>query len=308
MRSNRWLLTTIATTVLVSGTIVAANAAVDIYGLFRNPVHRSLPVYGDERVAKYLLSGRYVPSNFDGVLIGSSVSANWNVAAMGTVRLYNESVNGGNAVEEKAILDRVVNGAGTRLAVLIVHPYITASHQFKTVELSPRVVWGALGSQNLLDAYKNALNIRLGRESQTFDAAGTEDFGNVPHQLNSDLQALFASPDEFPVDGIALQAYRDMVTELHARNIPLAFVVPPTAESLFRPRRDAFVRYSQQVLACRLPTDPVLDFLTDEFADLRKDESLFLDGAHVRTSASGRVTAVLDARIRTWMNEGWLRR
>jgi hypothetical protein len=221
--------------------------------------------------------------------------------------LYNESVNGGDAVEEKAILDRVLDGGGTRLAVLVVHPYITASHEFKTVELSPPLLWGALGSQNLLDAYKEILRIRLGRDRQTFDAAGTEDYGNVPHPLNPDLQELFAAA-EFPIDGISLQAYRDMVTELHARNIPVAFVVPPTVESLFRPRRDAFVRYSQQVLACRRPPDRVLDFLSDEFADLRKDESLFLDGAHFRTSSTGRVTAVLDARLQTWMNEGWLTR
>src|SRR5215468_6006177 len=95
-------------TFLFGALIICANAAADIYGLFREPEHRSLRIYGDERLAKYLLSTRYVPANFDGVLIGTSASANWDTGKMRSLRLYNESLNGGNIVEEKAILDQLL--------------------------------------------------------------------------------------------------------------------------------------------------------------------------------------------------------
>src|SRR5947199_10640983 len=99
MSSSRWLTVTVATALAACIAAAGANCALDIYGLFRNPAGRELPVYGNERVAKYLMGQRYVRANFDGVLIGSSVSANWEVGTMQSARLFNESVNGGNMVE-----------------------------------------------------------------------------------------------------------------------------------------------------------------------------------------------------------------
>ena len=55
------------TVLIATAAIAAVNAAADIYGLYRNPAGRRLPVYGDARVAKYLLSQRYVPENFNAI-------------------------------------------------------------------------------------------------------------------------------------------------------------------------------------------------------------------------------------------------
>src|SRR3954470_12751857 len=190
MSSHRWLVVTVATALAAVVLAVGANGVLDIYGLFRNPAGRALPVYGNERVAKYLMGKRYVQANFDGVLIGSSVSANWSVGTMQNARLFNESVNGGNMVEEKALLDQVLENGGPGLALLIVHPFLTESHESNSVTLTPREYWGALGSLNLFDAYKNALKIRLHREQQPFDVAGSQDFGDGTKKLNARLQKM----------------------------------------------------------------------------------------------------------------------
>ena len=65
-------------------------------------------VYGDERVAKYLMNERYVLANFNAVMIGSSVSANWRLDQIVQLRTFNNSVNGGNIVEEKSMVDQVL--------------------------------------------------------------------------------------------------------------------------------------------------------------------------------------------------------
>jgi hypothetical protein len=305
--SNRaWLAGTIATTLLVAGLVVGANVTADIYGLFRDPAHRSLCVYGDERVAKYLLSRRYVQTNFDGALIGSSISANWNTGEMPSARFYNESLNGGNIVEEKAILDLLLERPGIKAVLLVVHPYLTASHEFNTVQLGPREIWSALGSQNLVEAYKAALKIRLGREPQMFDAAGTEDFGDNTHKLNDLLQAMMKPGADFEIDPIALQTYRDVVAQLHEKHIPIAFVIPPTAEPIFAAKHESFARYAQTILANRLPNDRLLDFSSDEFAGFRKDVSQFADGVHLRGSAAVALTAIIDAHIKIWIAQDWL--
>jgi hypothetical protein len=307
MNTRRWLVVTLATTLAVLALAVGTNAAVDIYGLFRNPAQRSLRVYGNERVAKYLMSRGYVQANFDGVFIGSSVSANWNVGAMHSVRLYNESVNGGNIVEENAILDQLLESGGTGLALILVHPYLTSSHESNGVTLAPREYWGALGSLNLLDAYKNALKIRLGREAQLFDSAGTQDFGDGTKALNPTLRAMMLGTADFEIDPLALQRFHDVVAKLHARRIPVGFVIPPTANPLFVPKREAFTKYTSIVLAGRSSADRVLDFSDTEFAQLREPGN-FSDGVHLRPAAAARLTAAMDDRIKTWIADGWLKR
>src|SRR5438132_350107 len=307
MSSRRWLVVTIATALAAVALVVGVNAALDVYGLFRDPAGRALPVYGNERVAKYLLGRRYVRANFDGVLIGSSVSANWSVGAMPSARLYNESVNSGNIVEEKALLDQVLESGEPGLALLVVHPFLTASHESNSLTLTPREYWGALGSLNLLDAYKNALKIRLHREQQVFDVAGTQDFGDGTKKLNARLQAMMLGSADFEIDAVALQSYREVVAALHERRVPVGFVIPPTQESIFAPKREAFRKYVSLILADRSPEDRVLDFNADEFAHFRADAANFSDGVHLRVAGARTVTAVVDDRLKTWIAEGWLK-
>jgi len=293
-------------TLLLASSGIIANAAIDIYGLFREPAHRSLPIYGDERLAKYLLSTHYVQANFDGALLGTSVSANWDTGRMQTLRLYNESLDGGNLVEESAILDQLLLHPTLKAVVLVVHPYITASHDFRTVPLSPREVWGALGSKNLLDAYKSLIKIGLGREPQLFDAAGSETYGEGTKTLNEHLRFMMRPGAEFEIDPIALSAYRDVVAKLHANRIPIAFVIPPTSGPIFASKRAELEHYAATILALRLPDDPVLDFNSDEFEPLRRDLGQFSDGVHLRDSAAARLTALIDDHMRVWIAAGWL--
>jgi len=50
-----------------------------------------------------------VPANFDAVLIGSSMSANWNTSKIKALRVYNESMSAANIVEEKALVDHALS-------------------------------------------------------------------------------------------------------------------------------------------------------------------------------------------------------
>src|SRR5882757_1664062 len=60
---------------VVLGTILVAglNIWIDIYGLFRPVANRSLPVYYNERVSKYLLAKNYIPQKFNTVIVGTSL-------------------------------------------------------------------------------------------------------------------------------------------------------------------------------------------------------------------------------------------
>ena len=138
LSTRAWLLETLGIALCMVAAIVLVNMYIDIYGIFRNAKGRHLPVYGDERIAKYLLSEKFVPENFDALLIGTSVSANWKTSDISDFRVYNESVDGGVIAEEKTIADNALLSSHIRLVLLLVQPYLTASDEFKTVQLTPR--------------------------------------------------------------------------------------------------------------------------------------------------------------------------
>ena len=304
LSTRAWLIETLGVTVCLLGIIVFFNMYMDIYGIFRDTRGRHLLVYGDERVAKYLLSEKYVPENFDALLIGTSVSANWRTSDIAPFRVYNESVDGGVIVEEKAIADNALAGAHVKLVLLLVQPYLTASNDFKTVRLTAQENLAALGSKSLLDAYRSKVSIQLHREKQEFDDSGTQDFGNIPMKLNAHLQKMMTPGIEFSVDPIALNTYKALVAELHASNVPIIYVIPPVSQSIYAGKRHAFANYSRLILADRVKQDHVLDFTSDQFTAFRSSPENFRDGVHLTNEAAEQLLSVVNNQLNTWLQDG----
>src|SRR5258708_6126067 len=137
MQARNWLFTPILLILGLGGAVVGFNIALDIYGLYRPTHGRHLVVYGDPRVANHLLSVHYIPKNFDSLLIGFSVSANGDVKPIERLHMYNHSLNGGTAIEIKALVDMLPAEAKMRVAFVIVQPFQTHAHSFETVVMNP---------------------------------------------------------------------------------------------------------------------------------------------------------------------------
>lgn len=308
MPPRTWLLTTIGLLLTVGGGLIALNTSLDIYGIFHNPRGRRLAVFGDERVAKYLLSGRYVPENFDAVLIGSSVSANWNTSQIRGLRVYNESIYGGNINEEKSFLDQALSRPGIRVVFLVVHPFLTHSHAFETVRLTPREKLAALGSQSLWQAYLEMIRIRLHRSRQTSDAFGTNFADPLRIGLNPTLRQMMRPGEDFEIDPIALDIYKEAVAELHTRQVKIVFIVPPLSENLLAQKRTAFQKYFQTFQTVMAAQDMLIDFISDQFTAFRMNSKNFADGIHLEHAAAAEVISVIDAHIAQWISQGRLPR
>ncbi len=306
MRASTWLSTTLGLITAAGGLIVGLNIAVDPYGLYRDTHGRKLAVYGDSRVAKYLLSMRYVPDNFNAILIGSSMSANWDMTGVEKIRIYNESLDGGNSVEEKALVESALAKPGITAAAIVVHPFFTHSHEFETVKLEPSLRFAALGSENLLNAYTGIVKTRLHRGAAVMDDTGTERFDTLPPQLNPVLQGMFRPGVPFDVDPIALTAYRDIVAQLHAHHIPVIFIVPPIFEDLLLAQQAAFQDYARLIEANMSSEDMLIDFTSKEFVDFRKNRANFGDGVHLFTDAAAVIVSHINTRINDWIAQGGL--
>jgi hypothetical protein len=299
MTPGRWLLTTISMVLIASLATGGLNMMVDVYGLYR-PARRQLPVYGDARVAKELLNLRYVPENFNALMTGASFSANWDVTAIEKLHVYNDSLNGGNIIEEKALIEAATQRPGISVVFLAVHPALTHDHDFHAVDMTPDLQRSAVGSLSLWDAYKEMLKIRFGRSPRTFDYAGTETFFDLPSEMNAFMREMWEEP-EFKVDPIALQAYRDLVAELRARRIQIIFVVPPTSEQLLRTKRVALEHYVQRMQSEIGPGDLWIDFLADDRSGVSQNQANFSDGVHLVPSGTRQVVGQINLAVNQWI-------
>src|ERR1700761_2172986 len=124
MTPKLWLAIVIGSTLAVGAAIAGSSYALDIFGVFHNPAGRSLSVQYNERTGKALLNLRYVPVNFDAVLIGGSSTANWGTNALTFAHVYNESIYGANMAEEKALVEDALPRAHFRYAICVISPYL----------------------------------------------------------------------------------------------------------------------------------------------------------------------------------------
>src|SRR4051812_25224050 len=123
MNYFRWLLITALTVVAVVCLQLVVCYEMDIYGLFRDPHGREIAVsdVDSDRVMKFLLNQRYVPSNFDGLVIGASNTINYRLTAVQSYRLYNESLEGSNASEERILVEQALHRGHFKIAIVCLY-------------------------------------------------------------------------------------------------------------------------------------------------------------------------------------------
>jgi hypothetical protein len=299
MTTRRWIAQTLLLTALVGGGLVLVNVALDMYGIFRDARGRHLSLYDSERRGKYLLNERYVPQNFEAVLLGSSVTSNWNTGAMTACRTYNESTDGGNITEERLLVEQYLKSRTPKLAIFVVHPYLTDSHGQSADEMKPSEHWSALGSTTLFSAYKNWLTAVRHHEAADWDDVGTE-VGQSPDgvkPLNPVLRRIMTSDGEVEIDPVALEEYRGLVAALRARGVRIAAVVPPTTAPLLEPHRARLDNYVRKMLATFAAEDRVIDLNGPGFAAFRADPTNYRDGVHLTRRGARQVVAEIDRRL-----------
>ena len=131
LSSRRWLLWTLLLLALVVGAELALAWRLDVFGILRNPAGRALITSSHERQAKYLLNEAYVPENFNALIIGASASVNWRPQRLTGYRFYDESLEGGNATEQRKLVELALRRGHFQVALVGIFPRITGSHELQ---------------------------------------------------------------------------------------------------------------------------------------------------------------------------------
>ncbi len=301
MTDRDWITNTIGSVLAFALCGFLLLYLVDPYGLFHNSAGRKLPVCLNDRKAKYLLSERYVPANFNGLIIGPSTALNWEPPTLPHLRIYNESVVGANASEEKRIIDRALRNGTFRLAVCILTPKMTGSHGMneglETVTRREALssihafVNAALSSLLAFHAGGVRINPPASIQWQITTANG------MKPMKEARLPSMPAfRQDYYDIDPIALRDYRSLVLSLQERGAAIVYVVPPLYGPCYEPYRAQFSDYLHRITR-DMPAAPIIDFESADFTGMRSDSDNFIDCLHLNAAGAARMTTLLDKMI-----------
>ncbi len=289
MKASGWIAATLALFALGCGIVFGSSYAIDLFGIFHDPTGKQLTVHHNERTAKFFLNERYVPANFDALLIGGSSTSNFRMDDLDFARFYNESLYGSNTVEEKRLVDEALRQGHFRYAIVLINPYLLQSHVFNEGSgVPPRRE--ALGSVNLLREEFYAGMQRLRHTPSQFWPDGGEAMPPTKGFNNGALEFTFQ------YDPLALAALRETLEELRAAGTRIIFletgVFQPTYEK-YRQRLDAYYA----AFPLRHADEPLIDFNRTEYATFRSDRSNWIDPPHLTDAAAEEESNELNRRI-----------
>lgn len=298
MSSKRFLALFGVGFITVALVTIAVNMYIDIFALFRPVRGRTISIYGEERIAKYLHSFRYIPENFDGVLLGSSVSENFSTQSFSGYRIYNASINGGNIIDVKPLVDNIYRKGALKITIICIHRYLTKDHVKKTDFMTHRQYWGALGSPQLMTAYVVRMAVKSGLQQNKYDEMGTLHFGDnadvnstreTIQQNVADIRLGTAAIGNYYIDPVALAELGDIVDLARRHSEKFVIFYPPTPAPVLYACAPEYERYRETINGLTQPGDIVVDFNGPGYERFRDDFANFIDGVHLSSTGANAV-------------------
>lgn len=200
---------------------VLYNLYQDDFGLFWSTGPKR--IWTLEKTSKYLMSFRYIPQNFDGLLIGPSFSdGSMDTRRLSGYRIYNLSMDSGNATELRPAALNAIERGHMRVIIICLSNYITQDSGMKGPQINSKEYWGSLFSWLPIDILDAKLKIRSGKIP---DAFPDSEWGS------GNITARRTAPwDEFALDqgmgssevhlnDIAFGHLKDIIESAHAHNV-----------------------------------------------------------------------------------------
>jgi hypothetical protein len=293
MLTSRRFVTAVLLLVTTSAVGIAViDARLDRYDQYSGD-HHPRKLFADERRGKYLLAMQNTPANFDSILVGTSISDSWDTSQIHEAKVYNASLSGGNASEERIILEKFLEHRAPKATFLVVTAYMTASHGQKEGVMLPDLHMGALGSVWLFKDYVAEVMERTGHRLDYYNESGCNRFYLDP-PIPADRRATAGPGGEFAIDTEGLRDLRGMADDARRAGGVLIRVYPPVlATTMTDQRRQGLQHYWEQIEAVLGAFDGTINFNDPEFGYITGDRASFHDGVHLSELGGQRVIAEL---------------
>jgi len=291
MSPGRWFVTTLGLIAFLIGVHIAIAWRMDIFGIFRDTRGRALITSEHERKAKYLLNQVYVPENFDALIIGASVSVNWRSDKLTGYRFYNESLEGGDASEERRLVEQALPRGHFKVALVGLYPRITSLHLLQDGfdKVTRAEVLGSISALGL--EYDTVMN-RLHPQPQTYFPDGSHELPkHAPPGINDAGGRMDGT-----LDPESVEDYRFAVQSLADRGTRIVYVVYPMYQPNYLVNQDMMAGYLKEVTSI-LPPGPVIDFNGPEYTSFRSDPTNYIDLIHLSSTGAAKITRLLNTRM-----------
>lgn len=275
---------------IVALILAAINFTIDIYGLFWRDGKTGISIYSDERTSKFLLAHRYIPKNFNGYLIGPSLSANINTKEFLSYKIYNLSMMGANITEQYTVLAKALEVKSPSKVIICLHPYLTADYGMKTNMINEKEYWAALGSISLYKAYLLYLVREFNLLPHKYPKNQFNDFGfnNYNDLLKSDdvksrIEIELQRPDavKSKIDPQALEEFDLMIADLKERGVQIIGYFHPLPYQIFN-KFELDINKYQSTIREHLGEDAlIIDFNNPEYLYFTSDYSNYIDHGHL---------------------------
>ncbi len=311
MTFKQFLFRTLATTFIglmaIMGWVALDNEFAlfgDATGLKRMPVSREW-----ERWAKYLYTFNYIPSNFQGIILGPSLADNIDPSRIGGWPIYNASINGGNITELGLILKNAIEQEGRlEFVVICIDPYITKDSGKKTNYLGKQDFWSALGSVELYRYYFDKFRLEARGGRSYYNEYGYYNFNIYKDQQDTE-QAIEAAlnqgrrwgTDQFKTDPQAIRDLKAAVDLAHANDIRVFAYYYPRPHIIFNEKREFYKEYHRQVDPIFDAEDVVWDFNDPRYEVFTRDYSNYCDHCHLSAQGAIYMTDEIARKIRSGM-------
>ena len=278
------------------------------FGLFGDVRGKRIKIHTAEKTTKYLLSFKYIPANYDAIIIGPSISDQLDPRKISGYKTYNLSLLSGNVRELKLSVKNVLERGKIKLLIICLHPYLTRDNILKDQRLTPHMYWSSLGStftfklyndmlSNHLDPGKNSFNDSADGYSRPIHVKGitTEQF--IDKFRTTILQA--HGKPLVPLDPVAYSDLRDIINLARAHNVRIIAYHHPEPEMLFRLHEKNHADYLATMSHIFAKDDLVYDFNTSEYREFRSDLTNYIDHGHLSEKGAAVIVAELDRVIKS---------
>jgi len=302
MTSKKFIFTTFTIFFLITLTIVGTNYYFDDFGLFRS--HSERRIWAREKTSKYLMSYKYIPENFDAVLVGSSVSANMDTRKLSSYKVYNLSMNSGNITELKYPLDVLIESGKIKAVIFCLYDYTTKDSGVKGNQLSEKEYWGSLYSTIPFDVLKNKIKYKLLNREDVFKESdnGFNNFNIIKRYIRFEdiITTYMKKPKtDMKIDNIAFEEFRYVVNNLHKKNVKIYGYFYPIYKDWFEiyEKNGSWKVYKTKISSVFKDKDMIIDMNTKEFDNISRSKNCYIDG-HLSDEGAAEVLKVINELVK----------
>jgi hypothetical protein len=287
---RQWLLRTFLLTTVLSCAFVWTAVRTDFLGLHgRNDVR----IHAIPRFSVYLMAYRFIPDNFNALLLGNSQAAVVDTSKIHNYKVFNAAELWGTMTEERTLGEQVLQHGHLKMAVLLLVPDLLSSHATRSAYMTPHDYWSSFGSiQTLLIDYQAAKEALGHPGEKTFDFDGRNRFPlyyGPPSRFN---------PDQLFIDPVEVRDLAALITHLHSKGVKVYVMFAPMYQAKWDAQHEELLAWQSKVTADLPPGESELIELPEHVKNtLQSNRANFPDYTHLSPSGSDMLAEAIDGII-----------